>query len=802
MAYEAERYRRLSVKRAIIEVDVWFLNNCIKEKVTPVFARVKTSKNVGLKYKEKLEYNIIRSAICKHYAKIDFINCELKKLYSEAIVSMDNDQIIFFFNGISDEISREKAQKFDKLKSKLNNLIKQKNIFNRNRLANSTKFSDFKFHDRIKNLSNVDFDDDELDILRLGLKHIIKTPLSESDILELSVEIDVLIELITNNSNVKKSLRNDMFILLHDFKSNLKKVNKYITNSSFTVLKRIKDKIRDRDLILSKADKGNCLVILNKHDYINKVESFLSDNNFTVVNVSPFNSFIRKTSNMVKHFSSFFEENNAPFNLLLSNPSVPRLYGLPKIHKEGNPIRPVVSFTNTPTSNISSFVYNLIKSLTNFRPKFGVVNSIDLVNKLTSIQLPQHYLIVSFDVTNLFTTVPKAEAVGIVGNLLRTKDISENKIVDILSLLNFCLSQDFFMFNNKMYKQPDGLAMGSCLSPFLADIFMDYLENQFILSNNNNEILHWFRYVDDCLCILNCDHVGAENLLNKLNIIHPKISFTLEIEQSQKLNFLDLTIFKNDNKLEFSIYRKPTQTDHLIPFHSNHPLQHKLAAFNCYINRLLNIPLSKENYIREVNILKQLAYNNGYDPKIIPNLIEKTKYKKLKKQVFPNLNIDNQKYISVPFIHNSLNKNITKIFQKFYDNVRISYKTKNNLGSQLVNSKDKIDKLSKSGIYKLSCNSCNCTYVGRTCRSLKVRINEHLNRSSSAFGNHLKDFNHNFSPHSNSKILHHVTSKNYNRLDFLEDIEITNELKTNNSCVNTQVNLNRSFIPLHRRLTN
>ena len=146
-----------------------------------------------------------------------------------------------------------------------------------------------------------------------------------------------------------------------------------------------------------------------------------------------------------------------------------------------------------------------------------------------------------------------------VGNLLRSKDISEDNIVDILSLLNVCVSQDFFSFNNKLYKQRDGLTMGSCLSPFLADLFMDYLENNFILTNNNSEIIHWFRYVDDCLCILNCDAHGAENLLNKLNNIYPKISFTLEVESNLISWILILQkLLKNSNSL--FIENQPKQT--------------------------------------------------------------------------------------------------------------------------------------------------------------------------------------------------------------------------------------------------
>lgn len=371
----------------------------------------------------------------------------------------------------------------------------------------------------------------------------------------------------------------------------------------------------------------------------------------------------------------------------------------------------------------------------------------------------------------------------------------------MLSLLNHCLCQNYFSFNRTIYQQPDGLAMGSCLSPFLADIFMDSLENNHIINNNNTEILHWFRYVDDCLCFLDCDRVQAENLLQKINNIHPNISFTLEMENNNKINFLDLSISRDPtNQLKFSIFRKPTQTDHAIPDHSNHPQQHKLAAFHCYVNRLLNIPLSKEAYNNEVKILKQIAYNNHYEPKMIDRLIIKTKYKRLKNEIFPTLDTHINRYIALPFLDQETNSKILQVFSQNVENLKISFRTNNSLSSHLVNSKDKIDHLSKSGIYKLNCNTCNSTYIGRTCRPLKTRIQEHLTKSTSAFGEHLKNNNHDFSPRSNSKILHNITSKNFNRLDFMEDIEITKELQDNFSCLNTQVNLNRAYIPLHRRL--
>jgi hypothetical protein len=61
--------------------------------------------------------------------------------------------------------------------------------------------------------------------------------------------------------------------------------------------------------------------------------------------------------------------------------------------------------------------------------------------------------------------------------------------------------------------------------------------------------------------------------LNEFNKLQPTINFTLEKEQLESINFLDITIHRKHNNLQFSIYRKPTQTDIIIPksqvIHSN-----------------------------------------------------------------------------------------------------------------------------------------------------------------------------------------------------------------------------------------
>ena len=93
------------------------------------------------------------------------------------------------------------------------------------------------------------------------------------------------------------------------------------------------------------------------------------------------------------------------------------------------------------------------------------------------------------------------------------------------------------------------------------------------------------------------------------------------------INFLDLTISKSNNNLQFKIYRKPTITDTTIHATSHHPYSHKISAYKSFVYRLLNTPMTKDDYTEEVRILKYIANNNGFKISLIDNLIKKTESK-------------------------------------------------------------------------------------------------------------------------------------------------------------------------------
>jgi hypothetical protein len=84
-----------------------------------------------------------------------------------------------------------------------------------------------------------------------------------------------------------------------------------------------------------------------------------------------------------------------------------------------------------------------------------------------------------------------------------------------------------------------------------------------------------------------------KTIMNHMNNTDKHLEFKLLEEENSTINYLDLSIHKNTNSTGIRSYIKPTHTDATIQFSSNHPLEHKLAAFSFYINRMLTLQITK-----------------------------------------------------------------------------------------------------------------------------------------------------------------------------------------------------------------
>ena len=207
------------------------------------------------------------------------------------------------------------------------------------------------------------------------------------------------------------------------------------------------------------------------------------------------------------------------------------------------------------------------------------------------------------------------------------------------------------------------------------------------------------------------------------------------------------------------------------------------------IHRLTTIPLSPSDFNKELNIIKQIAYNNGYSPAIVEKLLKKKQYNNCLKMIFPTIRDPHFKFITLTFNGNS-SVSISSYLKKL--DFKVAFRTNNTLGKLIKNNKTKTNKLEKSGVYKLNCNDCPKTYIGQTGRCFRKRLKEHYssfinNKLDSNYGIHLQESQHNFN--QNFQILH-LQNKGQ-KLNLLEALEI-NKLKNSQILLNDQLDLNNS----------
>jgi hypothetical protein len=221
-------------------------------------------------------------------------------------------------------------------------------------------------------------------------------------------------------------------------------------------------------------------------------------------------------------------------------------------------------------------------------------NSSQLIKDLDEIPVYENLQLVSFDITNMYTNIPTNKLIDI-KSLCVDNVIDEKLKEEIITASKIVLKQNYFQFSDSFYIQDKGLAMGSPTSSIFSEIFLQYIENTNILDILlQNNIIGYFRYVDNILIIYNDNVTNIQHVFDSFNNIIPDITFTMEKETENKINFLDITIQKKENKFSFKIYRKPTTTDSIIPSDSCHPQEQKHAAIRHMINRMNTYSLNKE----------------------------------------------------------------------------------------------------------------------------------------------------------------------------------------------------------------
>ena len=187
-----------------------------------------------------------------------------------------------------------------------------------------------------------------------------------------------------------------------------------------------------------------------------------------------------------------------------------------------------------------------------------VRNSREFAQFIINQELEDGEVLISFDVVSLFTSVPIDLTLKVVRDRLEHDEtLHERTYLDsenIISLLALYLNATYLQFQNVIYQQVHGTAMGSPVSVTIANLVMEDIEQR-ALSTFRTPLRFWKRYVDDtCTAIQPC---LIEEFHQHLNSIEPSIQFTYEIEQNNQLPFLDILLNRQDDgSILTSVFRK------------------------------------------------------------------------------------------------------------------------------------------------------------------------------------------------------------------------------------------------------
>ena len=128
------------------------------------------------------------------------------------------------------------------------------------------------------------------------------------------------------------------------------------------------------------------------------------------------------------------------------------------------------------------------------------------------------------------------------------------------------------------------MPMGSTLSPILANIVLQDLKQEIITANNIISSFY-FRYVDDIVLVVHKDKV--EEILKLFNSYHERLRFTVDFGDENGINFLDVRLMRQEGRIIFDIYKKPTNSGRCLNYFSNHPLVHKRGVIIGQLDRIL-----------------------------------------------------------------------------------------------------------------------------------------------------------------------------------------------------------------------
>ena len=426
--------------------------------------------------------------------------------------------------------------------------------------------------------------------------------------------------------------------------------------------------VSDSDIIIKPADKGGATVVLNRDDYVQEAVRQLSNEvYYQRLDADPTHHFVKELQDVVDSCSPATRSKLR--HMIPANPKPGVFYIVPKIHKENNPGRPIVSGLGTLTEKLSGFVSELLSPVASNVNSFiqDTTHFLNILENFNSDHQFSNDLLVTMDVHSLYTNIPHEDGIEASVNAYNQFYNEGDRIIsgqDLAKIMRYTLTHNYFVFDNVFYLQVMGTAMGTRMAPPYAILFLAQLENNF-LANYRDKPTVFYRYIDDIFMIWSYGLDRLNDFHREFDNAHTTIKFDC-LSSKVSINFLDTTVSFDGNRLKCTLFRKPTDRNTLLRYDSFHPSHIKRSIVYSQALRIIRICSKPVDAIRELDDLCGRLLNRGYSIDIINNGINKAR--QLSRDALLRYQTRDKSNDFVPFIttYHPLNFQIRKILKNLY----------------------------------------------------------------------------------------------------------------------------------------
>lgn len=391
----------------------------------------------------------------------------------------------------------------------------------------------------------------------------------------------------------------------------------HITQGNYRLTNSLRQLRTDARIKIVIADKNLGLCVLTIEDYHRMVMSHLDDaDHYTAIcdiDTEEWNTTSEYLKRQLQDLTTQASQLNilnrqASRFLTASNHSLPKFHVTPKLHKDTQwpcPTRPIIGAPSWTTTNLAIF---LTTRLERIACPYVLRDSIQLITDLEGTPVSDDDILISADVTSLYTMMSLTRLYDVLRTELQNAGTAHDTAAFLVNCLRFICDNNYFQYGQKVFKQTDGIAMGSNASCVCANVYLNGFDKQYA-----PHFRQYRRFIDDCFAIYRGEPTVLTQLITRMNNTIEGITINVKTSTTH-IDFMDLTAFKHNGTLAFRTYQKamniyqylPPQTCHYPPCirgyikgeiirycRTNTLLEHRLYMRTLFYTRLLARSFSK-----------------------------------------------------------------------------------------------------------------------------------------------------------------------------------------------------------------